>query len=262
MLVTSSDSYRISDPMLFYKNVCSNVTADYTRDQLDSQLKSEFLTALQPGFARISELGIRYSALPGHAAELAEAMNQALSAKWSGLRGISIVSVGVNAVNADPKDEQTIKTLQRTATYRNANMAGAAMVDAQAEAMKAAASNENGAMMGFMGVNMAQQVGGLNANALFQMGAQAPAAPQESWKCSCGAVNTGKFCTECGEPMGWKCSCGSVNRGNFCPNCGAKKPVATVRLRCDKCGWELEDPSHPPKFCPNCGAPFDESDKQ
>lgn len=254
-------SYRISDPMLFYKNVCGNVTADYTRDQLDSQLKSEFLTALQPGFARISQQGIRYSALPGHTTELAEAMNQALSAKWSGLRGISIVSVGVNAVNADPKDEQTIKTLQRTAVYRNANMAGAAMVDAQAEAMKAAASNENGAMMGFMGVNMAQQVGGLNANALFQMGTQAPADPQESWKCSCGAVNTGKFCTECGEPAGWKCSCGSVNRGNFCPNCGAKKPETTAHFHCDKCGWEPEDPAHPPKFCPNCGDRFDENDK-
>ena len=255
-------SYRISDPMLFYKNVCGNVSADYTRDQLDSQLKSEFLTALQPGFARISEQGIRYSALPGHAAELANAMNDALSAKWSALRGISIVSVGVNAVNADPQDEATIKTLQRTAVYRNANMAGAAMVDAQAEAMKAAASNENGAMMGFMGVNMAQQVGGLNANALFHMGSQTPvAASADEWKCACGAVNTGKFCTECGAPAGWTCTCGSVNRGKFCPNCGAKKPENAPLYRCDKCGWEPEDPQDPPKFCPECGDRFDEKDQ-
>ena len=259
-------SYRISDPMLFYKNVCGNVASDYTRDQLDSQLKSEFLTALQPAFARISAQGIRYSALPGHTAELAQAMNEALSAKWSELRGIRIVSVGINAINANAEDEAMIKNLQRTAVYRNANMAGAAMVDAQAEAMKAAANNKNGAMMGFMGMNMAQQAGGLNANALFQMGQQQAAAaapqttPENSWKCSCGAVNTGKFCTECGAAAGWTCSCGSVNRGKFCSNCGAKKPENEPLYRCDKCGWEPEDPKNPPKFCPECGDKFDEND--
>lgn len=251
-------SYRISDPMLFYKNVCGNVTQDYTRENLDSQLKSEFLTALQPGFAKISSMGIRYSALPGHTTELAEAMNHALSAKWSQLRGISIVSVGVNAINASPEDEETIKQLQRTAVYRNTNMAGAAMVDAQAEAMKAAASNENGAMMGFMGVNMAQQTGGLNAQALFQMGQSAPAA--NSWKCKCGAENTGKFCTECGAAAGWTCSCGTVNKGKFCSNCGSKKPEGAPLYRCDKCGWEPEDPKNPPKFCPECGDKFDAED--
>lgn len=262
-------SYRISDPMLFYKNVCGNVSASYTREQLDSQLKSEFLTALQPAFAKISAQGIRYSALPGHTTELAQAMNEALSAKWSDLRGISVVSVGVNAVNASAEDEAMIKNLQRTAVYRNANMAGAAIVDAQAEAMKAAANNKNGAMMGFMGMGMAQQAGGLNANALFQMGQQqqaaAPvpqAAPENSWKCNCGAVNTGKFCTECGASAGWTCSCGSVNRGKFCPNCGAKKPENEPLYRCDKCGWEPEDPKNPPKFCPNCGDRFDDNDIQ
>lgn len=259
-------SYRISDPMLFYKNVCGNVSADYTRDALDSQLKSEFLTALQPAFAKISAQGIRYSALPGHTTELAQAMNDALSAKWSELRGISIVSVGVNAVNANAEDEAMIKNLQRTAVYRNANMAGAAIVDAQAEAMKAAANNKNGAMMGFMGVNMAQQAGGLNAGDLFRMGQQQAAAPQPSaentWKCSCGAVNTGKFCTECGASAGWTCSCGSVNRGKFCSNCGAKKPDGAPLYRCDKCGWEPEDPKNPPKFCPECGDRFDENDRK
>jgi membrane protease subunit (stomatin/prohibitin family) len=185
-------------------------------------------------------------------------MNHALSAKWSQLRGISIVSVGVNAINASPEDEETIKQLQRTAVYRNANMAGAAMVDAQAEAMKAAASNENGAMMGFMGVNMAQQTGGLNAQALFQMGQSAPAA--NSWKCKCGTENTGKFCTECGAAAGWTCSCGTVNKGKFCSNCGSKKPEGAPLYRCDKCGWEPEDPKNPPKFCPECGDKFDAED--
>lgn len=258
-------SYRISDPMLFYKNVCGNVAQDYTRSQLDSQLKSEFLTALQPAFAQISSLGIRYSALPGHTMEMAQAMNNVLSAKWSGLRGISVVSVGVNSVTASAEDEATLKELQKSAVFRNANMAAAHMVQAQAEAMKTAAANENGAMMGFMGMNMAQAAGGFNANALFQMGQQqnasSPAAvPANSWKCKCGTVNTGKFCTECGSAQGWVCGCGSVNKGKFCPECGAKKPAAEPQYACDKCGWEPEDPKNPPKFCPECGDRFNDED--
>lgn len=267
-------SYKIADPMLFYKNVCGNVSQDYTRDQLDSQLKSEFLTALQPAFARISALGIRYSALPGHTMELAQAMNEVLSGKWGATRGLAIVAVGVNSVTASAEDEATIKELQKSAVFRNTNMAAAHMVQAQAEAMKTAAGNKNGAMMGFMGMNMAQSAGGFNAASLFQMGQQQPAAPApaapaapaagaNTWKCSCGAVNTGKFCMECGASKpadGWVCSCGAVNKGKFCSECGAKKPASEPLYRCDKCGWEPEDPKHPPKFCPECGDKFDDED--
>lgn len=255
-------SYRISDPMLFYKNVCGNIRQDYTRAQLDSQLKSEFLTALQPAFGRISVLGIRYSALPGHTMEIAQAMNEVLSSQWSGLRGIRVVSVGVNSVTAAAEDEETLKELQKSAVFRNPNMAAAHMVQAQAEAMKTAATNENGAMMGFMGMNMAQNAGGFHANALFQMGQQekSAAAAVNSWQCKCGTRNTGKFCTECGSPRGWVCRCGSVNKGKFCSECGAKKPDAEPLYACNKCGWEPEDPKNPPKFCPECGDPFTDKD--
>ena len=259
-------SYRITNPILFYTNVCGNISGEYHRSNLDGQLKSELLTALQPALARISDMGIRYSSLPGHTMEMAEAMNQVLTAKWKDLRGVEIVSMGVSSVKASEEDEAMIKELQRSAVYRNPNMAAAKMVDAQAEAMKAAASNDGGAMMGFMGMNMAQQAGGLNANQLFQMGQQnqsaVPAAG--SWKCSCGAENTGKFCAECGakkpEEKGWVCACGTVNKGKFCCECGAKKPAAAPVYKCDKCGWEPEDPANPPKFCPECGARFDSED--
>ena len=264
-------SYRICNPILFYTNVCGNVTADYDRSQIDSQLKSELLTALQPAFARISGMGIRYSALPGHTMEMADALNEVLSKKWRDLRGVEIVSMGVSSVKASEEDEAMIKELQRSAVYRNANMAAAKLVDAQAEAMKAAAANPNGAMMGFMGMNMAQQAGGLNANQLFQMGQQqaaqapaAPAAPANGWKCACGHVATGKFCPECGAKRpaaeGWTCACGSVNKGKFCPECGAKKPAGAPQYRCDKCGWEPEKGSNPPRFCPECGDKFDNDD--
>ena len=222
-------SYRISDPMMFYKNVCGNVAQSYTRDDLDSQLKAEFMTSLQPAFARISDMGIRYSSLPAHTLELAQAMNQTLSEKWGTLRGITLVSVAVNSVTASPEDEATIKELQKSAVFRNTNMAAAHLVQAQAEAMKAAAANENGAMMGFMGMNMAQQSGGFNAQKLYEMNntPAAAQAPAQTWKCGCGNENTGKFCSECGASKSsapWKCQCGSVNTGKFCPECGAKKP--------------------------------------
>ncbi len=275
-------SYKIMDPMLFYTNVCGNVTEEYTRESIDRQLKTEFLNALQPAFAKISELGIRYSALPGHTQELCDAMNNELNAKWQKLRGLEIVSIGINSVNAPKEDEDMIKDLQRTAVFRNANMAGAAMVGAQSEAMKAAASNPNGAMAGFMGMNMAQMAGGMNAQNLFAMGqqqqaqqmqmqqqmaaqqqAQAPA--QGGWTCSCGAVNTAKFCSECGSPKpadnaGWTCSCGAVNKGKFCAECGSPKPAGEPLYKCDKCGWEPADPKNPPKFCPECGDVFDAND--
>ncbi|MCI8373320.1 MAG: SPFH domain-containing protein [Lachnospiraceae bacterium] len=270
-------SYKIVDPLLFYTNVCGNVTDDYERNEIDSMLKTELLTALQPAFAKISGMGIRYSALPGHTMEMADALNEVLSKKWTETRGLKIVSFGVNSVSASKEDEAMIKELQRTAVMRDPNMAAATLVGAQSDAMRAAASNKNGAMMGFMGMGMAQQAGGMNAQGLFAMGqqqnqnqnvsqqSQAGVPSQVTWTCTCGAKNTGKFCTECGnskpvQQQGWTCSCGTLNQGKFCMNCGAKKPVGEPLYRCDKCGWTPEDPKNPPKFCPECGDIFNEND--
>jgi membrane protease subunit (stomatin/prohibitin family) len=268
-------SYKLTDPMLFYQNVCGNVDIDYTRDKIDSQLKSELLTALQPAFAKISAMGIRYSTLPGHTTEIANAINEILSKKWGDLRGISVVSFGVSSVTANAEDEAVIKELQKNAVFRNPNMAAAHLVGAQAEAMKSAAANEGvGAFMAFAGMNMAQGVGGMNAQSLFNMGAQqqtpqmAPAQTSsgQSWTCSCGMVNTGNFCMDCAKPKpkneeGWVCSkCGTVNKGRFCMECAAPKPPGVPQYKCDKCGWEPTDPAHPPKFCPECADPFDDGD--
>jgi len=263
-------SFRLTNPLLFYANVCGNVTNDYTVDELQGQMRTELLTALQPTFARISEMGIRYSALPGHTAELAAAMNDELSAKWRDLRGIEIVSMGVSSVKASDEDEAMIKELQRNAAFRDPSMGAAHLVGAQAAAMQDAAKNAGGAAVGFMGMNMAGAAGGVNAQSLYQMGAQQQAAPSapaaDSWTCpSCGHTASGNFCPACGAKKptaeGWKCpSCGSVNKGKFCTECGAKKPAGVPQYKCDKCGWEPQDPAHPPKFCPNCGDPFDTGD--
>lgn len=279
-------SYRIVNPMAFYANVCGNVSAAYTRDQLDSMLKSELLTALQPAFARLSEMGIRYSALPGHTMELSDALNEVLSKKWTELRGIQIYSFGINSVTASKEDEDMIKQLQKSAVMRDPNMAAATLVGAQADAMRMAAGNKGGAMSGFMGMGMAQQAGGSNIQNLYEMGSQqrnaqsvqtmqsgpagstgsASAGQGEGWKCTCGKEgNTGKFCSECGaqrpvHAAEWICACGAANKGKFCSECGRAKPSGIPQYRCDKCGWEPEDPTKPPKFCPECGDPFDDGD--
>ena len=263
-------SYRIADPLLFYARVCGNVSGAYTRDELDSQLKAEFISALQPAFAKLSDMELRPNQIIAHNTDLECAMNEALSVKWGELRGLQVVSIALGSVTLPPEDAEMIKQLQRTAVLQNPMMAGATLVGAQADAMKAAASNEAGAMTGFMGMGMAMNAGGMNAQDLFAMGqqqqARQPAPAAGGWKCACGSVNQGKFCTECGSPKpaenGWTCSCGSVNRGKFCQNCGAKKPEGAPLYRCDKCGWEPEDPRNPPKFCPECGDLFDDSDKK
>ncbi len=246
-------SYRITNPVLFYTNVCGNVSGQFTRSQIDSQLKTELLTALQPAFANISARGIRYSALPGHTIEIAQALNNVLSSQWKEHRGIEVAAFGINSVNASKEDEQLIKELQRNAVMRNPNMAAATLVGAQAQAMQDAAKNTAGAPMAFMGMNMAQGAGGMNAQDLFAMGAQQQAATPaaDAWQCSCGASNAGKFCAECGSARpaaatGWQCSCGAQNTGKFCAECGTPRP-ADGKWQCS-CGA-----SNTGKFCAECG---------
>ena len=268
-------SYRIVNPLLFYTNVCGNVESAYSRSEIDNQLKTEFVSALQPAFAKIAEMEIRPNVIPAHVEELCEAMNEALTRKWTETRGLAIVSIAMNPVTLPEEDAETIKQAQRAAMMRDPSMAAATLVGAQADAMKMAAQNENGAMMGFMGMGMANQVGGMNAQGLFQMAQQqaqqaqqapqTPQAPVNGWTCSCGAVNTGKFCTNCASPKPapagtWTCSCGTANLSKFCQECGKPRPAGAPVYQCDKCGWKPEDPEHPPRFCPECGDRFDEND--
>lgn len=271
-------SYKIADPLLFYTNVCGNVSDEYRREELDSQLKTEFISALQPAFSKLSDMELRPNQIVAHNTELEDAMNLTLSFKWSELRGLKVVSIALGSVTLPEEDAEMIKQAQRTAMMKDPTMAAATLVGAQADAMKSAASNEAGAMTGFMGMGMAMNAGGgMNAQNLFAMGQQQQANQQQTnqqsqqnnagnaWTCLCGATATGKFCPECGSPKpvqedGWTCSCGALNKGKFCQNCGKKKPEGAPLYRCDKCGWEPEDPTHPPKFCPECGDPFDEND--
>ncbi|MCR5522958.1 MAG: SPFH domain-containing protein [Clostridia bacterium] len=270
-------SYRIVDPVLFYVNIGGNVAREYRRDEIENQLKTEFISALQPAFGRLSELELRPNQIVNHNTDLENAMNDVLSEKWGELRGLEVVSVAIGSVTLPEEDQERIKNAQFAAINKDINMAAAYRATAEAEAMRDAANNASGAMTGFMGMGFAQQAGGQATSNLFAQAAQQQAQAQANpapavaavggavggWKCKCGAVATGNFCPECGSPKpadGWKCSCGAVNKGKFCSECGAKKPADAPLYKCDKCGWEPEDPHNPPKFCPECGDPFDDKD--
>lgn len=238
-------SYKISDPILFYTNVCGNVSDTYTRDELDDQLKLEFISALQPAFGQLSTLEMRPNQIVTHTTELENAMNAALSSKWGELRGLQVVSIALGSVTLPDADAELIKQAQRNAIMRDPTMAAATIVGAQSDAMRAAAANEGGAMNGFVGMGMAMNAGGMNAQNLFAMGQQQQAAQAQNQP------------QQAAPAAGWTCSCGAVNSGNFCANCGAKKPGG---IRCDKCGWTPAPGQPIPNFCPNCGDPINQND--
>ncbi len=254
-------SYHVIDPVLLYTAVAGNVADEYTRDSMDGQLKSELLSALQPAFAKISAQRIEYDQLPAHTTELADILNDELSAKWRDLRGIEIVSFGISSVKADEEDEERLKQMQMASALGGGNIAMGYSVAATGESMRTAAGNESGAMNAFMGMGMANAFGGgvvqttAATTPVSQPAAQAQATG--AWACPCGhAGNTGKFCSECGQPKpaaasSWTCVCGAANSGKFCSECGAAKPAA----KCSKCGWEPAEGATP-KFCPECGNPF------
>ena len=293
-------SYTISNPLVFYTKVCGNVEQPFTRDQIDEQMKTEFISALQPAFGALAAQELRPAQLPGKVNELKQAMNDALRQEWAESRGITVAKIALNPITLNPEDMQKIQVMEDAATTgRDPFMMAGLEATSTAEARKIAAGNTAGAMTGFMGMNMAGGAGGSQtAQQFYQMGmqqAQQQAAPAaKGWKCACGATATGKFCPECGgkkpEPKtaaGWKCSCGNVatgkfcpecgapkpandgswtcscgakNKGKFCPECGSRKPAGVPQYKCDKCGWQPEDPTKAPRFCPECGDPFDNGD--
>ena len=258
-------SYKIADPLLFYTNVSGNVEYTYDRSELDEMLKSELLDALRPAFAKVSAMKIMYSEIPAHTKEVTSALAGELSSEWREKRGIELYAVSINGVSIPDDQRKKITEWEENLMTMNPNMAASRIVGSQADAMRTAAGNPNGAAAGFFGMGMAGNAGGANAANLYAMGS-APEnnAPKTGWTCSCGAVNTGKFCSECGKPQpsgGWTCECGTANTGKFCSNCGKPNPGAAPKYKCNKCGWVPENPENPPKFCPECGDAFDGNDR-
>ncbi len=267
-------TYKLVNPLLFYSNIAGNVTESYTKQEWEETLRSQLLDALQPALSRIAATKIEYYELPAHTSEIRNALTEELKPDWTDTRGIELVKLTINSLSIPEDQRKKLTEWEENIMTTNPVMAGSRLVGAQADAMRSAASNENGAVQGFMGMGMAMNTGGaMNAGNLYAMGQQQEAArmqatpsqaSQQGWTCTCGTVATGKFCPECGSPkpvqQGWTCTCGTVNKGKFCQECGKKKPAGAVQYKCDKCGWEPEKGSAPPKFCPECGDVFDNDD--
>jgi membrane protease subunit (stomatin/prohibitin family) len=262
-------SYKITDPIMFYTNVCANVADSFKRAAIDEQLKTEVQAAMQPALGAVALKGIAYDSLPMYTKEIGKAVNDELSNEWTQLRGISVVSVAFASITVDSESAKKISEFQESRIYTNTQMLGARLGTAQANAMEKAAANEGGAMKGFMGMGMAMNAGGSNAAQMFNMANQQPQQPipqqptpqqptpqksENSWVCECGKENTGKFCSECGKPQpkpetkfeSWVCECGKENTGKFCSECGKPKPQSENWV-CE-CGKENTG-----KFCSECG---------
>ena len=190
-------SFRIVNPLLFYQNVAGNRASRFDKDELISLMKSEMLDALNPAFAKISEMGIRYSELPSHTAELKEAVAEVLGKKWEEERGIAFQSITVNSVTVPEADAERIKNAQFAALNKDPEMANATLVTATADAMRDAAKNPSGAGAGFVNVNMAQNA----ATGLYHHAA--PAQQQEVYG----------YCPFCGKAL-------PIPGAKFCPFCG------------------------------------------
>lgn len=223
-------SYRITDPIMFYANVCGNVQDVFRRSQIDEQLKTEVQHNLQPALGKIALKGIAYDQLPLYTNEIADQLNQELTEDWVQNRGISVVAVALASITPDAESARKIAQFQESRVYTNTRMMGARLGGAQANAMENASKNDAGAMTGFMGLGMAQQAGGANVASFFENSPEPAPAAANGWSCpACGSKNSGNFCQNCGakKPEGgetWTCACGTASQGKFCPNCGAKKP--------------------------------------
>ena len=278
-------TFKLVDPLLFYKNVCGNVTDSYKKTDLLAMMKGELVLALQPTLAQIGAQGVLPSQLVGHTKNITEIAKKELSAQWTEIRGIEMVTMTISP-SFPPEDVERINKWADTAMLKSAEMQNARKTEAFSTMMENMGKGDgrggqtdpmSGAMsmmaMGMMGNMMSGngmfggQQNQMQPNPAMQTQAvPSMAAPVLGWTCSCGhSDNRGKFCAECGSPKpsdaGWTCGCGTVNQGKFCVNCGSKKPEGAPLYKCDKCGWEPEDPKNPPKFCPECGDVFDDNDR-
>lgn len=249
-------SIKITNPLQFYAEAIPKNTDHVEIDEINEQYLSEFLEALQSAINQMSADGIRISFVSSKARELGKYMAGILDEEWNQMRGMEVQAVGIS-ISYNEESQKLINLRNEGAMLSDPTIREGYVQAAAARGLEAAGSNANGAMAGFMGMGMAGNIGGSivgNASSVnmaqMQMNQQAQnnmnqmnmgmgqmnqsnmgvqPQPQQAagWTCSCGQVNSGKFCSNCGKPApaaDWTCSCGQVNTGNFCSNCG--KPRA------------------------------------
>ncbi|MGL4588701.1 MAG: SPFH domain-containing protein [Mycoplasmatales bacterium] len=249
-------SLKLADPILFYKSIAGNVSDEFEINELWSeQLFYEFNMNLNQGLAKIAAAGTKFNQIMASTNELVNSLNEVLYSTWGQKRGLKIETIAIGSVTLDPADKEKVDKYDDMRLMADPMNAAGRMTSAAANAMENAAANENGAMMGFAGFNMAAGAATTNA-AQFQQMAQANQQEKQNsvetgWTCTCGMINTGKFCTECGKQNeeAWMCTCGTNNTGKFCTECGKQNENVINQWSCE-CGTQNTG-----KFCTECGQP-------
>lgn len=264
-------TFKIQDPMAFYENMVMDYNKKYMKSEITEQMRVELQPVLQEAIGLMApQCEGGYDDIYTKRREIAQIVNESLKESW-GDRGIVLDEIAITP-QLSPEDEKRVMELENNKTLSNADMALGSMINAQNNAMQTAAGNTGGAAMGFYGMNMAQQMGGFNANQMLmqqmqmqqaqQMTQPTPVPAANSWTCSCGTTNTGAFCQGCGTKKpaptptadSWTCKCGTTNTGRFCQGCGSPKEEKKV---CSKCGNEIPKSDVEVRFCPNCGNKLD-----
>lgn len=236
-------SIQITDPILFYKNAIPHNQSKVDINDINEQYLAEFLTALQASINQMSADGQRISYVPSKSMELSKYMGDVLDDQWKQTRGMEIVSVAVASISYTDDSTKLINMRNQGAMLGDANIREGFVQGSVAEGIKNAGSNPNGATNSFVGMGMGMNAGGNFLNQasqtnLNQMQQNQQNQQNNSWTCSkCGTENTGKFCSNCGEP----------------------KPQATdasIKMKCAACNAVIDLANGVPKFCPECGKPF------
>lgn len=257
-----SYSIKITDPIKFFTEFAPKGTDRIEIKDLSEQLFNEFMDALQSAINQMSVDGVRISAITSKSRELSKYMADVLDAGWNDLRGIEVCSVGLASISYDDESKALINMRNKGAMMSDPTIREGFVQSSVAQGMQAAGSNTSGAANAFMGMGMGMNAAGgfmsaasqTNAAQMAQQQAAQQAAQQNQaangWKCSCGTVNTGNFCSGCGskkpENTSWTCSCGTTNTGRFCSNCGSPKPAGEWVCSCGT--------KNTGNFCSGCGA--------
>lgn len=261
-----SYSIKITDPIKFFTEFAPKGTDRIEIKDLSEQLFNEFMDALQSAINQMSVDGVRISAITSKSRELSKYMADVLDADWNDLRGIEVCSVGLASISYDDESKALINMRNKGAMMSDPTIREGFVQSSVAQGMQAAGSNTSGAANAFMGMGMGMNAAGgfmsaasqTNAAQMAQQQAAQQAAQQgaqqnqaaNGWKCSCGTVNTGNFCSGCGskkpENTSWTCSCGTTNTGRFCSNCGSPKPAGEWVCSCGT--------KNTGNFCSGCGA--------
>ena len=231
-------SVKITDPLRFYAEAVPRNKSCVKLNDINEQYLSEFLEALQSAIGQMSVDGIRISHIQSKGRELGKYMADILDAEWKQMRGMEVQSVGIASISYDEESQKLINMRNQGAMLSDASIREGYVQGSIARGMEAAGSNSAGAAAAFMGMGVGMNaaggfMGSASATNMAQMQMQAQQAAQVqaqqaasagSWTCECGAVNTGKFCGECGKPAQkkeWFCTeCGAKNTGKFCSECG------------------------------------------